>query len=54
MYALNRSDGKIRWKHLVKEGVNVWTSAAAIDGRLYFGSHNGDLIALQNDEGEKE
>ena len=47
MYAVNRSDGTQRWRFLVKEGVNVWTSPVAMQGMLYFGSHAGDVIALQ-------
>ena len=47
MYAVNRADGTERWRFLVKQGVNVWTSPVAIQGTVYFGSHAGDIIALQ-------
>ena len=47
-YCLNRDNGKQRWKHLVKDGARVWSSAAAVDGHLYFGSHDGEVIALRN------
>ena len=46
MYALNR-DGAIRWKHSVGKDVNVWTSPTASQGRLYFGSHAGKVVVLE-------
>lgn len=46
MYALNR-DGSIRWKHSVGKDVNVWTSPTASQGRLYFGSHAGKVVVLE-------
>ena len=51
MYALNRADGSIRWKHSVGEDVNVWTSPAAVQGRLYFGSHAGKIVVLEENDG---
>jgi len=46
MYALNR-DGTIRWKHSVGKNVKVWTSPTASQGRLYFGSHAGKVVVLE-------
>lgn len=47
MYALNRKDGTVRWGYKVGDKVKVWTSPIAIQGRIYFGSHAGDVIALK-------
>ena len=52
MYCLERKTGKQRWRYLVKEGANVWSSAAAVNGRIYFGSHAGSVIVLKEDLGE--
>ena len=46
MYALNR-DGTIRWKHSVGKNIKVWTSPTASQGRLYFGSHAGKVVVLE-------
>ncbi|MEO1697280.1 MAG: PQQ-binding-like beta-propeller repeat protein [Planctomycetota bacterium] len=48
LYALDRVDGAVRWSHAVGgEDVNVWTSPSAIQGRLYFGSHAGKVVVLE-------
>lgn len=46
LYAINRKDGSERWRYLVNKGINVWTSPIAIQGKIYFGSHDGSVIAL--------
>ncbi len=46
MYAINRNDGTERWRYLVSQGINVWTSPVAIQGKVYFGSHAGEVISL--------
>ena len=46
LYAVNRGDGSVRWKHKVGNDIKVWTTPIAIQGRIYFGSHGGKVIAL--------
>ncbi len=48
LYSLNRKDGSQRWAYLVEKDAKVWTSPAAVQGTLYFGSHAGNVIALQD------
>lgn len=48
LYAINRQDGSRRWRHLVGNEIRVWTSPIAIQGKIYFGSHGGDVIALMD------
>ena len=50
MYALQRANGAVRWKHSVGKDVKVWTSPTASQGRLYFGSHAGQVIVLKDKE----
>jgi len=47
LYCVDRAKGSVRWRFVVEKGVKVWTSPVAIQGKLYFGSHAGDVIALQ-------
>ncbi len=46
LYAVERDTGEERWKYKVADDVKVWTSAAAVDGQIYFGSHAGSVIVL--------
>lgn len=50
LYAVDRQSGEFRWRFLVAEGVKVWTSPIAINGKIYFGSHAGELIVLKEKE----
>ena len=51
LYAVNRGDGSIRWKHSVGDGIRVWTSPTVSQGRIYFGSHAGKVVVLSEVEG---
>ena len=43
VYAVNIADGVQRWKF--KTGSRVTSSPAVYDGRVYFGSYDGNIYA---------
>ena len=47
LYCLNRNDGSQRWRYHVGEDIKVWTSPAVVRGKIIFGSHEGNVIALK-------
>ena len=50
LYAVDRESGEVRWRFLVGDKVKVWTSPTALNGKIYFGSHAGEVIVLKEDE----
>ena len=51
MYALNEADGEMRWRY--KTGARVTTTAAVVDGVVYFGSADGHVYALEAADGKE-
>jgi outer membrane protein assembly factor BamB len=47
LYALQQQDGAVVWNFLTSERIPVWTSPAVVDGRTYFGAHDGNVNALE-------
>ncbi len=50
LYSVDRQSGEVQWRFMVGKDIRVWTSPVALNGKLYFGSHAGELIVLKEKE----